>query len=133
MTLQYKAFVHVSGGGVQEVPFYHNDGIDLRAYSNVPVAGTTVAGWYQNNGNGGTSRFPVGGDGKVHIPDSEKGDHELSPYYTCRPSLTIDNSSLVQQYGGADTYLYDYAQNTDGVKIRLNPLDYFLTYFVSIH
>ena len=121
--LQYKAFVHVSGGGVQEVPFYHNDGIDLRAYSNVPVAGTTVAGWYQNNGNGGTSRFPVGGDGKVHIPDSEKGDHELSPYYTCRPSLTIDNSSLVQQYGGADTYLYDYAQNTDGVKIRLSQPD----------
>ena len=128
--LQYKATCHVPGG-TQDIYYFQNEGIDLNAYHNggdfgSNYASTTVWGWYENNSTGGTNRYPLSNNGHVMIPESDKGDHELYPVFQFASAPTVEwiTETGVQEYGGADTYLYDYAQNTNGVKIQISQEDF---------
>ena len=128
--LQYKATCHVPSG-TQDIFYFQNDGINLDAYHDggdfdTNHAGTTVWGWYENNSTGGTNRYPLSANGHVMIPESDKGDHELYPVFQFSSAPTVEwiTETGVQEYGGADTYMYDYAQNTNGVKIRISQVDF---------
>ena len=123
--LQYKATCH-GPGGTQDIYYFQDEGIDLNAYHDGAAfshPGTNVWGWYD-----GANRYQLTNDGKIQIPAGDKGDREMYPVFQfdAPPSVEWIAETGVQEYTamGADTYLYDYAQNTSGVKIQLSQLDF---------
>ncbi len=123
--LQYKATCHVPGG-TQDIYYFQDEGIDLNAYHDGAAfshPGTNVWGWYD-----GANRYQLTNDGKIQIPAGDKGDREMYPVFQfdAPPSVEWIAETGAQEYTekGADTYLYDYAQNTSGVKIQLSQLDF---------
>ena len=62
----------------------------------------------------GTDTFTVSG-GRLNLT---KGDKILSPVFNSELSIVCDGTG-VTPYNGADSYVYDYAQNTSGVTLTI--------------
>ena len=108
---KYKIMVNGSVGG--EGSFYTTDPLDVSAF----VPGTVYGLSSDLNVSAfsdGTDTFTVSG-GRLNLT---KGDKILSPVFNSELSIVCDGTG-VTPYGGADSYVYDYAQNTDGVTLTI--------------
>ncbi|MBO7135727.1 MAG: hypothetical protein J6V73_03775, partial [Spirochaetaceae bacterium] len=96
-----------------EGTFYTTDPVDVSAFVPGSVYGYSPdlnVSYFSD----GTDTFAVSG-GKVSLT---KGDKILTPQFYSELSVVCDGTG-VTPYNGADSYVYDYAQNTDGVTLTI--------------
>ncbi len=108
---KYKIMVNGSVGG--EGSFYTTDPLDVSAFVPGSVYGFSPdlnVSYFSD----GTDAFAVSG-GKVNLT---KGDKILTPQFYSELSV-VCNGTGVTPYGGADSYVYDYAENPDGVTLTI--------------
>ena len=96
-----------------EGSFYTTDSVDISAYTPGTVYGLpsemNVTAF-----SDGTDTFTVSGS----MLNLTKGDKILTPIFNWEPSIVCSGTG-VTTYNGADSYVYDYAQNTSGVTLTV--------------
>ena len=111
---EYKYQIMTGAGAAgAEGTFTTDESVDVSAY----VPGTVYGLSSDLNVSAfsdGTDTFTVSG-GRLNLT---KGDKILSPVFNSELSIVCDGTG-VTPYGGADSYVYDYAQNTDGVTLTI--------------
>ncbi|MDD6487535.1 MAG: hypothetical protein PUF61_11375 [Spirochaetales bacterium] len=105
-----------SGVASPEGVFRTTTGIDVSNYISGALYGygdSTVSAFTD-----GKDTYPVTG-GWIYSP--MPGDKVLTPVFKCEPELSIAGTGVTPLTGEDDSYVYDYAQNPNGVSMTIQP------------
>ena len=105
-----------TGVASPEGVFRTTTGIDVSNYISGALYGygdSTVSAFTD-----GKDTYPVTG-GWIYSPTP--GDKVLTPVFKCEPGLSIAGTGVTPLAGEDDSYVYDYAQNPNGVSMTIQP------------